>query len=187
MTSSYGHPYYTERGWVASENLRAGDILRTVNGERVVVEFIQHEILENPQTLYNFEVADNHNYYVAESITVSVNEFVLAHNEGCPNPYGKKGGPKHQEKIKAQKDELETLGYKEITSEFKVDTPNGEKSRRFVDLVGTKVDGAGNVERVYYQIGKVTPKGVPVGREQKAIRDLIEASGETIIKFIPYN
>jgi intein/homing endonuclease len=49
ITSSYGHPYYTERGWVASENLRAGDILRTVNGERVIVEFIQHEILENPQ------------------------------------------------------------------------------------------------------------------------------------------
>ena len=35
ITSSVGHRYFTERGWVAVENLRAGDILQLVNGETV--------------------------------------------------------------------------------------------------------------------------------------------------------
>lgn len=45
------------------------------NGEYVVVEFVQHEILESPVKVYNFEVEDYHTYFVGE---VSV----LVHN-GC--------------------------------------------------------------------------------------------------------
>ena len=51
----------------------AGDILVLVNGEYVVVEKVQHEILESPVTVYNFQVADYHTYYVA-------NSGVLVHN-----------------------------------------------------------------------------------------------------------
>ena len=47
-----------------AENLRARDILCTVNGEYVIVEQTQHEILESPVTVYNFRVAENHTYYV---------------------------------------------------------------------------------------------------------------------------
>ena len=39
------------------------------NGNRVVVEWVQHEILEAPVKVYNFEVEDFHTY------------FVLVHNE----------------------------------------------------------------------------------------------------------
>ena len=35
-----------------------------LNGEKVVLELVQHEILETPVTTYNFEVADFHTYYV---------------------------------------------------------------------------------------------------------------------------
>ena len=35
-----------------------------LNGEKVVLELVQHEILETPVTTYNFEVADYHTYYV---------------------------------------------------------------------------------------------------------------------------
>ena len=47
-----------------AEKLRARDILCTVNGEYVIVEQTQHEILESPVTVYNFRVAKNHTYYV---------------------------------------------------------------------------------------------------------------------------
>jgi hypothetical protein len=46
----------------------------------VVVEFVQHEILETPQTLYNFEVDGNNNYYVSENTDSSKTAFVLVHN-----------------------------------------------------------------------------------------------------------
>ena len=73
------HPFYSPvKGWTAACKLRAGDILVTVNGEYVVVEKVQHEILESPVTVYNFEVEDYHTYYVT-------NTNVLVHN-ACKNP-----------------------------------------------------------------------------------------------------
>ncbi len=80
ITSSLGHRYFTQRGWIGAEDLRAGDILQLVNGETVIVEQVQHELLENSETLYNFSVDGNHNYYVAESVESNVNDFVLVHN-----------------------------------------------------------------------------------------------------------
>lgn len=66
------HPFYSPvKGWTAACKLRAGDILVTVNGEYVVVEKIQHEILESPIKVYNFEVEGYHTYFVGE-IAVSV-------------------------------------------------------------------------------------------------------------------
>jgi len=51
-------------------------IMYLYNGEYVVVEFVQHEILETPVKVYNFEVEDFHTYFVGES-------SVLVHNT-CP-------------------------------------------------------------------------------------------------------
>ncbi len=66
------HPFYVlGQGYIQARNLRAGHILVTVNGELVTVEAVQHEILEHPITVYNFEVADNHNYY-ANDVLVPV-------------------------------------------------------------------------------------------------------------------
>ena len=45
-------------------HLCAGDKLVNHNGEMVVVEQVQHEILEAPVVVYNFEVADYHTYFV---------------------------------------------------------------------------------------------------------------------------
>ena len=68
------HPFYSPvKGWTEACKLRAGDILVTVNGEYVVVEKIQHEILETPIAVYNFQVEDYHTYFVATS-------GVLVHN-----------------------------------------------------------------------------------------------------------
>ena len=62
------HPFYSPvKGWTAACKLRAGDILVTVNGEYVVVEWVQHELLESPVKVYNFQVEDDHTYYVSDS------------------------------------------------------------------------------------------------------------------------
>ena len=49
-----------------------------LNGEYVVVEKVQHEILETPVTVYNFNVEDYHTYYVT-------NVGILVHNS-CYEP-----------------------------------------------------------------------------------------------------
>ena len=66
------HPFYCPtKGWTDAARLRAGDILVLVNGEYVVVEKVQHELLENPVKVYNFQVADYHTYYVATGVLVN--------------------------------------------------------------------------------------------------------------------
>ena len=68
------HPFYSPvKGWTNAVHLRAGDILVLVNGEYVVVEKVQHEILETPVIVYNFEVEDYHTYFVGD-------EGILVHN-----------------------------------------------------------------------------------------------------------
>ena len=65
------HPFYApQKGWTDACKLRAGDILVLVNGEYVVVEKVQHELLEHPIKVYNFQVEDYHTYYVASGILV---------------------------------------------------------------------------------------------------------------------
>jgi intein/homing endonuclease len=84
IISTPGHKYYTlDREWISANELRAGDRLLNVNGDVVIVEWVQHEIFENPIEIYNFEVKDYHTYYVAENINAPVQEFVLVHNRDC--------------------------------------------------------------------------------------------------------
>ncbi|WP_242847863.1 polymorphic toxin-type HINT domain-containing protein, partial [Fervidicella metallireducens] len=54
--------------------LRAGDKLLLRSGKIVIVEMVQHEMLERPVKVYNFEVKDWHTYYVSDS-------SVLVHNK----------------------------------------------------------------------------------------------------------
>lgn len=63
------HPFYVPtRGWTEAVDLRAGDILVLQSGEYVIVELVQHEILETPIAVYNFEVEDFHTYYVGNIV-----------------------------------------------------------------------------------------------------------------------
>ena len=97
------HPFYTPvYGWTSAAHLRAGDILVLVNGEYVVVEKIQHELLESPVKVYNFQVEDYHTYYVAE---VSV----LVHNS-CGKTTGKFANNAEAARV------ADELGYKPTSS-----------------------------------------------------------------------
>ena len=48
-----------------------------LNGEYVVIEQVQHELLESPEITYNFEVEDFHTYYVSDA-SVFVHNKCLA-------------------------------------------------------------------------------------------------------------
>ncbi len=62
------HPFYVPQlGWTEAIQLRAGDRLQLLNGEYVIIEQVQHELLEAPIYVYNFEVEDFHTYYVGEN------------------------------------------------------------------------------------------------------------------------
>ena len=75
ITCTPMHPFYVpKKGWTSAVDLRAGDILVMLNGEYVVVEQVQHELLESPETTYNFEVEGSHTYYVGAN-------NVLVHNQ----------------------------------------------------------------------------------------------------------
>jgi len=100
-----------------------------------------------------------------------------------PNPYGKAGGPLHQSKINDVEEELKAEGFTKIRNEVMVKTPNGNKSKRFIDVEGTNPK-TNAVKRV--QVGKQNKNGTPVSRERKALDDIEKATG-TRPEFVPYN
>ena len=122
------HPFYSPvKGWIAACKLRAGDVLVTVNGELVVVEWVQHELLENPVKVYNFEVEGFHTYYVG------ADDGVLVHNS-CAIPNNSKlFSSRHQAFNEAKRD----LGIPTSSQPVRV-TPNFARD-------GTKQPG-----RIYY-------------------------------------
>ncbi len=73
------HPFYVDgKGWTKAGQLRAGSILVLREGRRVPVGKVWNEISESPTTVYNFEVADYHTYFVGEG-------GVLVHNKPVVN------------------------------------------------------------------------------------------------------
>ena len=99
------HPFYSPvKGWTEACKLRAGDILVSVNGEYVVVEQVQHELLEAPITVYNFEVEDFHTYYVGDT------DGVLVHNTCGKNSSSKGVGGKGWIGDKTWRKNVSTVG-----------------------------------------------------------------------------
>ena len=106
LSATPTHPFYVDKlGWTLARSLRAGDVLVLSNGELVTVEWVQHEILESPIKVYNFEVEEFHTYFVGEC-------GVLVHNK-CTNVHGSGHGqnPKHKDTIDATMDDFAQFGY----------------------------------------------------------------------------
>lgn len=165
------HPFYvSNQGWVGAINLRSGDKLVLVNGEYAVVEKVQHEILEHPIMVYNFEVEDFHTYYVGDI-------GVLVHNV-CRNPGGRLGGQAHRAKVNSIKDDLISKGWEVSKKEIRVNVAGGRY--RYPDISATK-----NGVTRFYQVGKKTMSGKPIMRELRALRDLSGHADQ--IFFISYN
>ena len=94
--------------------------------------------------------------------------------------WGKLGGPLHRAGIERIARLLEENGFK-VQREVRILTPNGAKSSRWVDVVGTR-----NGEVRMYQIGRQNLDGTPVAREVEAADDIEGAAGLRP-NFLPYN
>ena len=78
LKATLSHYFHSVKfDWTKAADLRAGDVLVLVNGECVVVEWVEHEILESPVKVYNFEVEDFHTYFVGKN-------SVLVHDMCAP-------------------------------------------------------------------------------------------------------
>ena len=67
------HPLYViGKGFISTKNIKVGDKIKTENGEETVISNI-YKKFNSYINVYNFEVEDNHNYYVGTSA-------LLAHN-----------------------------------------------------------------------------------------------------------
>jgi hypothetical protein len=75
ITCTPNHPIYVEnKGWIRAKNLNVGDFLVSMKYDNIVIDDIRVEKLLIPEVTYNFEVEDNHTYYVGE-------QSVLVHNK----------------------------------------------------------------------------------------------------------
>ena len=95
------HPFWVEgQGWTKAKFLEAGDQLRDASGENLVIEDVDIVPLpENQYTLvYNFEVADFHTYYVADS-------YILVHND-CVEKIAEKITKKGKNKVNYLADDM---------------------------------------------------------------------------------
>lgn len=72
--------WVVDSGWVEAKNLQPGHLLMDVDGNYIPVNDVCLE--DTPTTVYNFEVADAHDYFVSE-------EHVLVHNAPCSGRFGK--------------------------------------------------------------------------------------------------
>jgi hypothetical protein len=61
------------KGWIAAEDLVAGDEVHTLKGDAGTVVGLKFEKLDKPVPVYNIEVEDFHSYFVGGG--------VLVHNE----------------------------------------------------------------------------------------------------------
>jgi hypothetical protein len=81
LRPSTGHPFWVKRGgwagaWIAAGEMRVGDLVQTIEGQWKRVVAITPE--KDSQTVYNFTVDLNHDYFVGET-------GFLVHNAGSCN------------------------------------------------------------------------------------------------------
>ena len=117
---------------------------------------------------------------VRKTVTSEVREEV---GKFVPNPFGRRGGQAHQDKVAEAIKQLKSDGFTKVGTERTIITPNGEKTRRAVDVRGINPT-TGEVKDI--QVGRQNKNGTPVARERRALDDIEKATGQRPI-FIPYN
>lgn len=128
IVATPGHPFYSPvKGWTEACELRAGDILVLFNGEYVVVEKIQHELLESPVKVYNFQVEDYHTYYVGSGVSV--------HNT-CKRGVERGVGGKGWKGDKTWKENVNTVAEGGDILELNGGVPTGTQARELIDEAG---------------------------------------------------
>jgi hypothetical protein len=74
IETTWNHPFWVvdKKAWIEAKDLQAGDTLSLANGSLIEISYIRaYNVV--PTKVYNFEVGDNHSYFVGE-------DGVLVHN-----------------------------------------------------------------------------------------------------------
>ena len=150
--------YINNKGWIEAKDILENDEVLLYNNIIGIVIKKELQILDHYETTYNFEVEDNHNYYVSD-------ENVLVHNK-CTN------SDKYVETVDDALDEVENhLGKSQSyyvnssgETEFHilVSDADSRKIARFdLDLSKPHVIKEGvhiNLETYKYEFGSVSQK-----------------------------
>ena len=80
IETTWNHPFYIkDKGWVKARDLGEGDYSLTsgsIRGFTKELKIVNISVDERDEQVYNFEVEEDHNYFVGES-------EILVHNEVC--------------------------------------------------------------------------------------------------------
>ena len=153
------HPFYSPaKGWIAACKLCAGDILVLQNGKYVTIEKVQHEILEAPITVYNFEVADFHTYYVGKNA-------VLVHNTCGGNSSSRGVGGKGWVGDKTWRENVSTVGNGGTITSLNGGVPTRAQAMQLINQSGgtpLRIEGAHQFPNPhnYTHINYMTSSGV---------------------------
>ena len=117
--------------WVHAANLKVGDWVLFADGTWHVIHKIEVNI--EHQTVYNFEVSHNHNYYVGRN-------QILAHNKGGSGGKGGSGKAQEPKKINSkEKKEHEKNYYEEVDNQIsKIEKTLSKIEKQEDRLIGTK-------------------------------------------------
>lgn len=170
------HPFFLDEGdWVEAGDLQVGQTVANLAGEPVRISAIVR--LSEPTTVYNFEVAGTHTYFVDAG-----EEVLWVHNDctPAPNPGGRRGSPEHVRQV----DEVEKSLQARVDNDGWEHVAGGSKKERlengrYADLWYKDADGNNH----FYQIGRTTKGGRPVARGVDAAGDLAESG---FVYFVPF-
>ena len=145
ISATPSHPFYVYKfGWTLAGSLKAGDVLVLSNGELVTVEWVQHELLESPIKVYNFEVEDYHTYFVGENGVFVHNRCEEGKIANSPESKPKNEDSVHGNSIESKKSQHGYEIYDSVTNE-PVKT----------GISGSKLNKDGSSKRANQQVNKL--------------------------------
>ena len=131
ISTTPSHLFRTASGWVEARDLQSQDILFNIDQRFVEIDNVYSQVLDSPISVYNFTVANNHNYYVA---TDNINA-VLVHNDCNISKF----------QIKDIDDFTKGYNSGNVTSGIGKTPPSGTANTVYV-----KVDNSGNIMNITY-------------------------------------
>lgn len=170
------HPFFVKGQWIEAGKLKAGDPLKTLNGFDCEVVSIQKLDTSDVQ-VFNFEVEENHNYFVGE-------DGVLVHNN-CDEKwlsatylYGKHvlfGSANRELKNKSWKDIVKSTKTGEAMYKSLIPEEVRALEQKAISE-GTKLNMKKGVDYYIYDAGEVI--GATGGKEATHLRVEVTSTGQ---------
>ena len=172
IDTTSNHPFYVDgKGWVAAGDLEVGDELLAADGEHSEVTDVEFEKLDEPVTVYNLVVDDDHTYYVGKS-------GVLVHNT-----YKTEWGPEHKIPNEKHNNAIEdTLTAMESYGATDLMKNKGQVNSLLEKVSNRRPDASFTFNDIRYNFNFVSNPSNPkeVSREISAYLDILLSDPEAV-------